>query len=403
MRVSTSLIYSVSVEAMGKQQAQMLHTQAQISADKRVLTPSDDPVAASQALTVTQANDANTQYLANVSTAKGALALNDSVLSQVSNVLQSIRTSAVNAGSGTLTDSDRATIAGDISSQLQQLIALANSKDGSGHYLYSGFQTSTQPFVQNAAGGIDYQGDQGQQELQVSTSRTLAVTYGGSAIFDQVKNGNGTFAASAPASNTGSGTIGASQVATPAAVNGDSYSLNFHVVGGVTTYDVVDTTTAATLSAGNAYTDGAAITVGGMQTSISGAPADGDSFTLQPSKQQSIFTTIQNLIASLSAPASTGGGHAAVTNGVNQGLQDIDQALGNVLAVQASGGASLRELDSITSANQDRALQYQATLSSLQDLDYNQALSDFSRQQLALTAAQKAFVQVSGLSLFNYM
>jgi flagellar hook-associated protein 3 FlgL len=124
---------------------------------------------------------------------------------------------------------------------------------------------------------------------------------------------------------------------------------------------------------------------------------------LQPSKQQSIFTTIQNLIASLSAPAGSGGSHAAVTNGVNQGLQDIDQALGNVLAVQASGGASLRELDSITSANQDRALQYQATLSSLQDLDYNQALSDFSRQQLALTAAQKAFVQVSGLSLFNYM
>lgn len=403
MRVSTSQIYSVSVEAMSKQQAQLLHTQAQISADKRILTPSDDPVAAAQALTVTQAQDANTQYSANVSTAKGALALNDSVLSQVSSVLQTIRTSAVNAGSGTLSDSDRATIAGDINSQLQQLIGLANSKDGSGHYLYAGFQTSTQPFVQNAAGGIAYQGDQGQQSLQVSTSRTLAVTYSGSAVFTQVKNGNGTFAVSAPTTNTGTGIIGANQVVAPASVNGDSYSLNFHVTGGVTTYDVVDTTTSATLSAGNAYTDGTAITVGGQQVSVSGAPADGDAFAIKPSQQQSIFATIQKLITSLQQPASTDAGRAAVANGVNQGLQDIDQALGNVLSVQASGGASLRELDSITSANQDRGLQYQATLSSLQDLDYNQALSDFSRQQLALTAAQKAFVQVSGLSLFTYM
>ena len=402
MRISTSLMFSVSVDAMGKQQAQMLHTQTQISADKRILTPSDDPVAAAQALTVTQANDAVTQYSANVSTAKAALSLNDSVMTQITNVLQSIRTSAVSAGAGSLNDSDRATIAGDLTSQLQQLVALANSKDGSGHYMYAGFQSSTQPFVQNASGGITYQGDQGQQELQVSNSRTLPVTYSGNAIFDQIKNGNGTFVASPAASNAGSGIVGATQV-TPASVNGDSYSLNFHVVSGVTTYDVVDTTTSTTLSAGNAYTDGSAITVGGQQLSISGSPSDGDAFSLTPSTQQSIFTTVQNLINTLNTPASTPAGRTALTNGINQGLQNIDQSLGNVLSVQASGGASLRELDTITTGNQDRALQYQSTLSTLQDLDYNKALSDFSRQQLALTAAQKAFVQVSGLSLFNYM
>ena len=318
-------------------------------------------------------------------------------------MLQSIRTSAVSAGAGSLNDSDRATIAGDLTSQLQQLVALANSKDGSGHYMYAGFQSSTQPFVQNASGGITYQGDQGQQELQVSTSRTLPVTYSGNAIFDQIKNGNGTFVAGAAATNTGSGIIGATQVTTPASVNGDSYSLNFHVVSGVTTYDVVDTTTSTTLSAGNAYTDGSAITVGGQQLSISGSPSDGDAFSLTPSTQQSIFTTVQNLINTLNTPASTPAGRTALTNGINQGLQNIDQSLGNVLSVQASGGASLRELDSITTENQDRSLQYQSTLSNLQDLDYNKALSDFSRQQLALTAAQKAFAQVSGLSLFNYM
>ena len=47
--------------------------------------------------------------------------------------------------------------------------------------------------------------------------------------------------------------------------------------------------------------------------------------------------------------------------------------------------------------------QYQQTLSDLQDLDYAQAISDFTRQQVALEAAQKSFVAISGLSLFKYI
>ena len=61
------------------------------------------------------------------------------------------------------------------------------------------------------------------------------------------------------------------------------------------------------------------------------------------------------------------------------------------------------ELDSAGGANEDRGLQYAQSLSQLQDLDYSRALSDFSRQQLALDAAQKSFVKISGLSLFNYL
>jgi flagellar hook-associated protein 3 FlgL len=175
------------------------------------------------------------------------------------------------------------------------------------------------------------------------------------------------------------------------------------VIAGVTTYDVVDSTTSATISVGNAYTGGAAINVGGMQFAVSGAPANGDSFTAGPSAQQSIFTTLQQLVATLQAPVTTSADRAKLANGIGRSLQDIDQALGNVLSSRAGVGASLRELDSVTSANQDRALQYSQSLSTLLDLDYNKALSDFARQQLALDAAQKSFVKISGLSLFNYL
>jgi flagellar hook-associated protein 3 FlgL len=53
--------------------------------------------------------------------------------------------------------------------------------------------------------------------------------------------------------------------------------------------------------------------------------------------------------------------------------------------------------------NEDLTLQYQQTLSQLQDLDYAKTISDLTRKQTDLQAAQQAFVRVSQLSLFNYL
>jgi flagellar hook-associated protein 3 FlgL len=192
-------------------------------------------------------------------------------------------------------------------------------------------------------------------------------------------------------------------VVNPALLPGDTYRLQFNVSGGVTTYDVLDVTSATTVSSGNAYTSGATITVAGMQVSVTGAPGSGDTFTLAPSASQSIFTTVQNLIATLKNPTSGTGGNAQLQNGLNASLANIDQALDHVLSVRADGGATMRELDTLASGNADQTQQFDQTLSKLQDLDYNQALSDFARQQLSLEAAQKSFAKVTSLSLFDYL
>ena len=117
MRISTSQLYSQGVDAIERQQSEMLHTQQQIASGRRVLTPADDPIAAAQALTLSQAKDQNDQYASNIDAAKSALALNDSVLSQISDLLQSVHSSAVAGGSGVLANSDRMTIAADISAR----------------------------------------------------------------------------------------------------------------------------------------------------------------------------------------------------------------------------------------------------------------------------------------------
>jgi flagellar hook-associated protein 3 FlgL len=116
-----------------------------------------------------------------------------------------------------------------------------------------------------------------------------------------------------------------------------------------------------------------------------------------------VFTTLSNIVTALQAPTAAAGARAQQENALNVGLQNLDQALNKVLTVRATLGARMNEVSALTSTNSDQSLQYQKNLSSLQDLDYNSALSTFASQQLALQAAQKSFAQVANLSLFQFL
>ena len=61
MRISSGMIFDAGVSSINRQTASLLHVQQQVAAGRRILTPSDDPVAAARALEVRQANDIVTQ------------------------------------------------------------------------------------------------------------------------------------------------------------------------------------------------------------------------------------------------------------------------------------------------------------------------------------------------------
>lgn len=402
MRVSTNTVYEQGVSAILRQQESLLKTQQQVSTGRRILTPADDPVAAARALDVTQAESLNAQYAENRNNAKSSLGLTESVLQGITTLIQDVRTVAINAGNPTLANNDRASLATGLRGRLEELIGLANTTDGTGQYLFSGYQGTTKPFTQTAT-GAQYSGDQGQRLIQAAASRQIAVSDSGTDLFERIKNGNGVFVTAAGAANSGSGVISPGAVVTPASLTGHNYQINFTVVAGAITYDVVNTTTSTTLSAANPYASGSAIGFDGLQFDIQGSPANGDRFSVAPSANQSLFKTLNDLIAAVAAPVSGPAGSARLTNGLNTALVNLDRGLDNVLSIRAAVGTRLQELDSLHSTGEDLALQYQQTLSQLQDVDYARALSELSRQQVYLEAAQKSFLKVSGLSLFNYL
>ena len=195
-------------------------------------TASDDPVAAARALSVNQADAMNTQYAANRTVLRHTLSLAESNLQTVTLLLQDVRAAAVNGGNGSFTDHERRTIATELSGKLQELIGLANSTDGAGNYLFSGFQTQAQPFA-DVAGVMSYSGDDGQRLMQANASRQIASSDSGADVFMRIKNGNGTFVTKPAVANTGTGVISIGSVSDSTSLTGLNYSVVFTVTPGV--------------------------------------------------------------------------------------------------------------------------------------------------------------------------
>jgi flagellar hook-associated protein 3 FlgL len=405
MRISTSSLYNMSVTAQDNLQVQIANTTQQMATGQRILSPADDPVGAARAAELTLSDSTNTQYTSNRTAATNTLSLSQGFLDSVTSLLQDSHDTALAAAGGSISDVSRKALASDLQGKLNDLLGLANSTDGAGSYLYSGAQGGVKPFA-NTAGGVIYQGDDVQRKVQVAASRQLSSTDSGADIFMRIRNGNGIFQASPVAANTGTGVINQGVVTNnPTAYNGDSYQVTFGAGG--TTYSVTDVTTGLPVAGmtGVAYVSGQAISFGGIQFNITGAPAAGDTFNVAPSTNQSVFDTLSKLITTLNTPLA--GATAAVKAANSQALSDataaLTQDLNNVLGVRATIGSRLNELDSLQTTGDQMGVQLKKTLSSIQDTDYTKAATDLAQQKLALQAAQQSFALVSKLSLFNYL
>jgi len=401
MRISTSQIYTGGSSSILDGQSALYKLQNQLSTGKKFLSAKDDPVAAAQVLLNSQSLAITSQYADNQATASDQLGLEEDRLQSIVDSVMYIKEQVVAGNNSSYSDSQREYIAEDLQSQFDFLMGIANSTDANGYYLFSGYQGTTKPFQQLADGTVQYVGDDGQRLMQVGSTRQIAVSDSGSDVFQNILTGNGTFAVGAASGNTGTGVVDSSSVLDLSAWSGDNYEIAFT---SATDYTVTDTTT-STVIGSYTYTSGSEITaIDGVSLSIEGVPAAGDTFTVEPSTNQSVFTTLQNLITAFSTDVSGDDAAAAsVRNIIAAESENLDRALENVSSVEASIGSRRSELTSLTSVSEALVLQYKDRISDLQDIDYAETISAFIQQQTQLEAAQSSFATISGLSLFNYL
>lgn len=199
MRISTQQLYSGGTGGIQRLQSELYTLQNQVNTGRRIVTPKDDPVGAAQALVVSQSQSVNELYIKNQQTATTKLGALDNTLEGVGTELKNIYENAVAAGNGSYSDSERAAVASELSERLKNLVSLANSQDGTGRYVFAGFQSTSAPFAQStnsspyslSNGYVNYSGDDGVQILQVSASQTLGTSEPGSEVFMRIKDSAG--------------------------------------------------------------------------------------------------------------------------------------------------------------------------------------------------------------------
>jgi len=171
--------------------------------------------------------------------------------------------------------------------------------------------------------------------------------------------------------------------------------------GDATFYVVEDSL--GNIETSGSYVDGAQIAFNGIQTNVAGTPQTSDAFTISPSANQDIFTTVENLVSALEDNGSTPAGIASLANAIGRVLTDTDQAMNNLEQIRARIGSRLNILDGQQDLNDAYSLQLQTTLSRLEDLDFAEAITRLEKQSVGLEAAQQSFIRIQGLSLFNFL
>ena len=406
MRISTSYSYDSAIANLQQRQSDLAESQKQLTTGKRVNNASDDPVAAARAeraLSTVARSDANQRGL---EASRNAMTLGDGALSDAVELLQKARESLVQAGNGSYSDAERSSLAIKLREIRNQLLSVANRPDGGGGFVFGGQGSSSPPFI-DAPGGVQFVGQGG--EAQASSSERLNLTIDGDLVWLKSKTGNGVFATSAASTNTGSAWVSPGTVSNPnqapypapTGATPPSYTVQFDVTGGVTTYSVLEDGNA--LVAGVPYVSGSGITIPGrgMTVNVSGQPAHGDTFNInQSANTLSVFDTLDKAISDLNTGSMNNG---QIQQAVNTSLSNVDSVLGNLLSASSAVGETLNRIDGVESRIESLKLTAQTDRSNAEDLDMISAISEFQNKQTGYDAALKSYAMVQKLSLFQYV
>ena len=207
MRISTNQFYQSGLNNILDQQQSLSEVQNKISTGLRVTKPSDDPLATINIINLEQEIAVTERYNKNIDIATANLSTEETVLQQVTDIMQRVRELTLSAGNATYGNTERNALAVEMKELLSQIVGLANYKNSSGDYMFAGHKIDITPFTQDASGAYIYNGDQGVRNVQISTSTQLAINDSGYSVFQNILNGNGDFITNANAGNSGTGVI----------------------------------------------------------------------------------------------------------------------------------------------------------------------------------------------------
>ena len=409
MQISTNQFLLGSLSDLLAQQSSVNQLNTEIATGQTMLDATSDPAGAGQALGLASAVNRLTYDANNAQAATEEIQSGLGALQQISTVLDQLRQTALqgaNPGNSTATTDALVTTA---QSALQQLLQLANSQDAAGRYIFAGTKANAAPFTTLPNGQVTFTGDGGTNVLEVAPSLTLPVSISGQGIFFNIPTGANGVSVTAAASNSGNayaavqGVTSVSQV-TAEKLTGTQFQiafsaaagggLDYTVTSGVGSPGSASFAASSTTVATGSYAAGADLQFGGLDIAITGTPAAGDQFVVDPASTSSLFQTVQGLISALGSGSSD-------PQQIQNAIANIEDAQNSVQTAQATLGSSLAEIQGVQAADNSVGTNDQTQLTDLQSATLPQVLANYSEGVTALQAAELAFAKIQNLSLFS--
>jgi len=192
MTISTRIYNDQAVAAMNRLTADLQKIQSQISSGKTTSRASDNPTGAANASFVRDQKQMLDRFETNIERARTNLVLTEVTLEDTVNILKRAYELTIQADNDVLTATDRRAIGLEITQLKDALMGLANTRDHDGDYLFSGYRVATRPFVQDEDGHVEFQGDRGSHQVQISETLRVMTGLDGADVFMRVPTPNGT-------------------------------------------------------------------------------------------------------------------------------------------------------------------------------------------------------------------
>ena len=146
MRVTHTMMSSTLLASLARSREQLTKYGTELSTQKRINTPSDDPEGSSRLLRLRLHLYDNDQYQKNIGNARDGLVVTESALGGVEDLLGEVRSLALRAADGSQGEESRRDMMIQVGQSLERLIVLANRRLKGG-YIFGGTQTLTAPYT----------------------------------------------------------------------------------------------------------------------------------------------------------------------------------------------------------------------------------------------------------------
>ncbi|AWB46236.1 flagellar hook protein [Paenibacillus sp. CAA11] len=191
MRITQSMMSRNLMTNLQGNYKRLDKTQEQLSTNRQLNRPSDNPVGVASALHYRQEISSTNQFSENAEDADSWMQFTDSVINEATQIVQRLSELAVQGGTDTVPKDARENIASEVGQLYNQLVSLGNSQF-KGKYIFNGERVDETPFSADPA-NVSYELDEGEVEYQIGAGITIPVNLSGTKVFGEFSDPNGLF------------------------------------------------------------------------------------------------------------------------------------------------------------------------------------------------------------------